>query len=89
MLKRLYTEGVMLSDILINDADCVEILAYVAYCEGRDEQIIHNERFYKRVIFAQQIAMSNFNIFIEANQLKKEWQLKPELMSNFKINYNL
>ena len=79
----------MLSDILINDADCVEILAYVAYCEGRDEQIIHNERFYKRVIFAQQIAMSNFNIFIEANQLKKEWQLKPELMSNFKINYNL
>ena len=79
----------MLIENLIDDAQCIEVLAYVAYCEGRDEQIIHNDRLYKHVIFAKQVAMSNFNIFIEANQLKNQWKSEPKLVSDFMNSYQL
>ena len=79
----------LLVDVLISDAACIEVLAYVAYCEGRNEQLIHNDALYKHVMFAGNRAMSDFSLFVEANALKAEWVLKPKLVKDFMKRYNL
>ena len=60
-----------------------------AFAEGRDEQIIHNRKLYKHVIFAKYAAIAKQELFFEAQRLKSIWQENQSLMADFQSRYNL
>ena len=76
-------------EILLDDADVIDVLAYVIFANGRDEQIIHNDLFYRRVMFAQLRMKANLNLAIDAHALAKSFKTEPQFLSDIQKRFNL